>query len=654
MNRLLGILLVCSLLAPTGRVNADQPNVIFILLDDMGWGDFGVLHQNSIEGHKRHATPFLDRMAEEGMQLRAHYCPAPVCAPSRASLLTGVHQGHAEVRDNQFDKALANNHTLATVMNAAGYETWLVGKYGLQGNNNRAKDAQTIDGWPAYPTRRGFDRFYGYVRHRDGHVHYPADEWPAGDSDSHREPKEVWHNDREVSSGLAGCYTTDLFTARSKDWIIKHANSEDSDKPFFLYLALDTPHAALQVPATPFPKGSGVKGGLQWIGESGNMINTVGKTIDSFRHPDYLNQGWSDVEERFATMVRRIDQAVGDLLQTLRDLKLDENTLIVISCDNGPHHESYLRDQATNQRIGYTPESFQSYGPFDGTKRDVWEGGIRVGTLAWWPGTIAANSKTDSPSQFHDWMPTFATAAGIAPPARTDGVSLLPTLTGRGKQKTGQVYVEYFQSGRTPDYADFEKRKRQTRRRQMQVVFLDGYKGVRQDIQSHDDDFAIYDVTSDPKELNDLAMSSEKFSKLQKRMKDRVIRLRRVNASAKRPYDDVPIPSRDVDLDSEWRFAVFEGEFPYVPDTADLVPVKRGKTDVMSLAGKLNGAVRFRGAFDAPKTATYNVQLKTISPCFVRIHHAALFDADFGFDKDSEYETQIKLEAGKHPLEITV
>ncbi|MEM0926287.1 MAG: sulfatase-like hydrolase/transferase, partial [Planctomycetota bacterium] len=219
------------------EAGASQPNVIFILLDDMGWGDFGVLHQNSIVDRKRHQTPFLDQMANEGMQLRSHYCPAPVCAPSRASLLSGVHQGHAEVRDNQFDKALADNHTLATVMKAAGYKTWLVGKYGLQGKplvDNQPEDAKT---WPAYPTRRGFDEFYGYVRHRDGHGHYPADEWLSGDSESHRSPKQVWHNDQEVSGGLAGCYTTDLFAARSKDWIIKHARGENPEQPFFLYLA---------------------------------------------------------------------------------------------------------------------------------------------------------------------------------------------------------------------------------------------------------------------------------------------------------------------------------------------------------------------------------------------------------------------------------
>src|SRR3954470_22641450 len=147
-----------------------RPNIIFILTDDLGYGDLGVFFQNQRQGAKRadqpaHFTPKLDTMAAEGIKLTDHYCPAPVCAPSRASLLLGVHQGHANVRDNQFDKALENNHTLATVLKQAGYKTAIVGKYGLQGKGTNPRQ------WPAYPTKRGFDFYFGYVRHRDGHEH---------------------------------------------------------------------------------------------------------------------------------------------------------------------------------------------------------------------------------------------------------------------------------------------------------------------------------------------------------------------------------------------------------------------------------------------------------------------------------------------------
>jgi arylsulfatase A-like enzyme len=645
----LSLLFLCWLLTATtlsaATEPASKPNIIFILLDDMGWGDLGVLHQNLSKHPKRHHTPMLDAMAAEGMQLRAHYCPAPVCAPSRSSLLSGVHQGHAEVRDNQFDKALADNHTLATVMKAAGYRTWLVGKYGLQGAKNGQDDDFTPEDWPAYPTKRGFDAFYGYVRHRDGHLHYPAHEWPLGDSPAHRTPKQVWHNEREVSSGLAGCYTTDLFAARSKDWIIDHVRKNQRD-PFFLYLAFDTPHAALQLPSVPFPAGKGLTGGLQWTNEPGRMINTACGAIDSFRHPDYTGRGWTDVEERFATMVRRIDEAVGDLLQTLRDLGIAENTMVVLSSDNGPHHEAYL------QNARYTPESFQSYGPFDGTKRDVWEGGIRVGTLAWWPGTIPAGATSDRPSQFHDWMPTFAAAAGNPPPARTDGVSLLPTLTGTAGQREGQVYVEYVQGSRTPAYQDFDPHKRNRKRGQMQVVFLDGYKGVRLDIENHQTPFAIYDLAVDPKEQHDLAGTAPKFAALQQRMHDRVLQIRRPNPSAPRPYDKAPIPAIATSQQEGWLVETFTGPFPYVPDVAECKVATSTRSDNLT-AEAVGGAVRFSGIFVAEQTGLYKATLTTPTRAFVRIHDAALIDADHGFHAGDDYVTTVRLEAGLHPVRVT-
>jgi uncharacterized sulfatase len=276
---------------------AKQPNVIFVLVDDLGWGDLGVFFQNESTHDRKHKTPHLDKMAAEGMQLRAHYCPAPVCAPSRASLLLGVHQGNAEIRNNQFDKALPPNHTIGSMMKAAGYRTAMIGKYGLQGKGDSAQS------WPAYPTKRGFDEFFGYVRHVDGHLHYPAHNWPLGNSESHQTPKEVWWNENEVSANLQKCYTTDLFTAQSKKWIQQH-QEQHADKPFFLCLTYDTPHAALQVPSVPYPAGLGINGGIQWTGEDGKMINTAVGEIDSFRHPDYTGKGWSDVEERFARLGR--------------------------------------------------------------------------------------------------------------------------------------------------------------------------------------------------------------------------------------------------------------------------------------------------------------------------------------------------------------
>src|SRR5215469_4941578 len=256
-----------------------HPNIIYILTDDLGWGDLGVLFQNSRAAANNrskpwHLTPNLDRFAAEGVQLPAHYCPAPVCAPSRASLLLGVSQGHANVRDNQFDKALENNHTLATVLKQAGYATVAIGKWGLQGVKAGETNPAT---WPAYPTKRGFDYFFGYARHSDGHEHYPK-EGP------YEKPKQVWDGTNDITPDLDKCYTADLWTARAKQWIIDHQHSSPA-QPFFMYLAYDTPHATTELPTQAYPAGGGLRGGMKWLGEPGRMINTASGEIDSWMYP---------------------------------------------------------------------------------------------------------------------------------------------------------------------------------------------------------------------------------------------------------------------------------------------------------------------------------------------------------------------------------
>ena len=638
---------------PNEKIAAAKPNVIFILTDDLGWGDLGVFHQNNSQHDRKHKTPLLDKMAGEGMQLRSHYCPAPVCAPSRSSLLTGVHQGHAAIRNNQFDKGLEDNHTLGTIMQSAGYATMMVGKYGLQGTQ-----AKTPAGWSGYPTKRGFDEFFGSVRHADGHVHYPAEKWPLGNSKGHRSKKEVWFNNKEVSADLQKCYSTDLFTAKSKQWIIDHQQSTP-DKPFFLCLNYDTPHAALQIPTVAYPAGKGVKGGLQWVGKPGKMVNTATGKIDSFRHPDYVNQGWSDMEVRFATMVRRIDSAVGDLLQTLKDLGIAENTLVVFTSDNGPHSVSYLTDGK------YQASAFQSYGPYDGIKRDTWEGGIRMPTLAWWPSKIPAGKINNQPSQFHDWMATMADVAGIPAPARCDGVSLVPSLTTTGKQPESTIYVEYQHNGKTNQYSDFLKSRRAKKRGEMQVIHMDGYKGIRTDIKSHADRFAIYDLKADPGEENNLAGSSDKFKKLQTRMKNRVLRLRIANSSAKRPYDQAPIPGYaklDGIVPGEIKQRNFHGDFSHVPNVATLESVFETITQVhpggnpIGLATKTEkpGAVKFEMVIPVETLGNYAMYFTCPTKGFVRVHEAGVLDADFGYKANSKREAMLKLGKGLHRVRITV
>ena len=365
-----------------------KPNIIFILTDDLGYGDIGVFFQNQRKSSGDPSKPFeltpnIDGLARRGAQLTQQYCNAPVCAPSRASLLTGVNQGNAHVRDNQFDKALEENHTIATVLKKAGYATIAIGKWGLQGEKEEGPY------WPAHPLKRGFDHYFGYMRHSDGHEHYPVE-------GLYRGKKEVWEDYTNVSAGLQKCYTTDLWTAYAKKWIIKHEQAQ-AGQPFFMYLAYDAPHAVLELPAQSFPEGKGLHGGLQWLNQPGHMINTASGTIDSYIYPEYQNATydhdsnkataevpWPGTYKRYATATRRIDDAVGDVLQLLKDLNIENNTLVIFTSDNGPSIESYLPASFVPNH----PTFFGSYGPFDGIKRDCWEGGVRMPTIACWPKQI--------------------------------------------------------------------------------------------------------------------------------------------------------------------------------------------------------------------------------------------------------------------------
>ncbi|MDP4648038.1 MAG: sulfatase-like hydrolase/transferase [Akkermansiaceae bacterium] len=631
--------LFASLLLSLSAHAQDKPNVLFILCDDLGYGDLGVLYQNDKAGTKKFATPNLDTMAAQGIQLRSHYTPAPVCAPARASLMTGVHQGHSNVRDNQFDKALEDNHTLATVLKQAGYATSIVGKWGLQGGGG------TPALWPAYPTKRGFDYFYGYVRHGDGHSQYPFHTTvdPDGSGDTVRTPKEVYDQDTMVRDDLAKCYTTDLFTARAKKWIVDHRAASPT-QPFFLYLAYTAPHAALQVPTTAYPSGGGLSGGLQWNGTSGNMINTATGTVDSFIHPDYASKSWTANEKRFATMVRRIDDCVGDLLEALEDLGIDDNTLVVFTSDNGPHHESYFN-------ASYDANSFNSFGPFDGTKRDCWEGGIREPALARWPGTIPAGRISNRPSQFHDWMPTFAEVAGLPVPSRSDGVSLINDLTGVETSPDSTVYIEYFHNGATKSYSAFDSSHRSRQRNQMQVIFQGGYKGVRYDIQSHADPFEIYDLTTDPQETNNLATSQ---AAIQEEMKNRVLRLRMSDSTSARPYDNEFIPGLSAPVSPGVAWKSYDGTLPWVPDFSSLTPLASGNSTSITPAvgpGGENFGLSFDGYLQVPTDGDYTFYLPSSGGSHLRIHEATVIEDDFA-RTGAEPSGTIRLLAGLHPFRL--
>lgn len=616
---------------------ADRPNIIFILCDDLGWGDLSI-NQHASDGQPMLETPQLDQLASEGVLLSHHYCSAPVCASSRSTLLTGVHQGFAVIRDNQFDRALEDNHTLASVLKRTGYATALVGKYGLQGDGDTPQD------WEAYPTKRGFDTFFGYVRHRDGHQHYPAHNWPLGDSDAHRTPKELWHDDREISSELTGCYTADLFTAKSKNWIAEQVEVSP-EQPFFLYLAYDTPHAALQLPPGPYPAGGGLEGGVQWIGKPDQLINTASDTIDSYVYPEFQRQELSDVAKRFASSVRRLDDCIGDLQQTLVDLGIDDSTVIVFSSDNGPHEESYL------QNAKYTPEAFRSYANLQGIKRDCWEGGLRVPTFVWGPGLIDGGRSVDRFSSFHDWLPTLTDAAGQVAPARTTGRSLWPMLTGQVDPEDHDVYTEYEQNGRTPNYDDFDAEKRGQRRGQMQVVTIDGLKAIRYNVVSGDEPFQLFDVRRDPREMNDLS-SQPPYREVLERAQQLAILNHQPSPEARRPYDDRQLPSMMPERPHQSIVASYDGVFPYAPHPDSLpeptrLEARSGPLSDINVQSNGPGYVVLRGVIEVPAAGRYQPRFSSGGRAFIRVHQTPVVDADTASNPQIY---AVELEAGSHPI----
>lgn len=680
------MVLCCLLLSREGTAQqtaAKPPNVIFILADDQGYGDLGAFFQNQRIQENGHRKPFeispnLDKLAGAGAMLTQYYVPAPICAPSRASLMLGVSQGHANVRDNEFDKALDDNYTLPGTLRQLGYSTALIGKWGLEGN-----DKYDLNGylWPAHPMRRGFDYFFGYMRHSDGHEHYPKEalyrKYWAENS------KVVWQDYTNVTANLDKCYTADLWTAAAKHYITAHVRGPEKDKPFFLYLAFETPHAVQELPTGAYPKGGGLHGGMQWLGTPGHFISTASGTPDSYVYPEYAEATydddnnpatpavpWPSTYQRYATANRRIDDAVGDLVQLLRDLKIDDNTIVIYTSDNGPSNESYLpEDRFAPNR----PTFFSSYGPFEGMKADTWEGGVRLPAIAYWPGHIAPHKKVELPAIAYDWAPTFLDAAGHPAPERMDGVSLLPALTGKGTQQQPTVYVEYKGLGKTPDYKAFSQQHRNRVRGQTQLLRLGEYVGVRYNIQSAEDDFEIYNVVRDPAENHNLAADTGlqvsvrlpgkdgagldtllTIGALQHYIKDRVLQLHQTGNGSPRPYDHVPVPAVDrKDLLPGVNWALYKGDFRWIPQAVNLKATAAGHSalPVLKEEGKqLKTLSVFTGYIAVPKDGAYDFYLSCDTKAFLRIHDIQVIDADYGYPGNLIRTGTIALKAGLHPF----
>jgi arylsulfatase A-like enzyme len=362
------------------------PNIIYILADDLGYGDLGCY------GQKKVKTPNLDRFAAEGMRFTDHYSGSTVCAPSRNCLMTGEHTGHTWLRGNQRHPLREEDVTVAELLKGAGYTTGCVGKWGLG-----------MNGTTGAPNRQGFDLFFGFLNQSRAHFYYPPYVW--------RNEKKVRLEGNDVKR-QTGQYVHDLFTDEAIQFV-----RDNRTGPFFLYLPYTIPHAELTVPED-------------------SMAQYKGKFPEEPWPKDHYG-GQDTPHAAFAGMVSRLDRDVGRIMALLRETGLDENTIVMFSSDNGPHGEG-----------GADPDFFESNGPLLGIKRDLYEGGVRVPMIARWPGRISPGSITNHVSAFWDVLPTCAELAGLSAPEGIDGISFVPTLRGRSRQRRhNHLYWEFYEQG---------------------------------------------------------------------------------------------------------------------------------------------------------------------------------------------------------------
>lgn len=375
-----------------------KPNIIFILADDMGYGDLGCYGQKRIE------TPHIDQLAAGGVRFTQFYAGTSVCAPSRSALLTGQHTGHTPVRGNyeiQPEGQLPlpdTAYTMAEMLKQAGYATGNFGKWGLG-----------YPGSEGTPNKQGFDRFFGYNCQRQSHNYFPD---------------HLWNNDTRIDYANTAAsqrhYAPDLIQKEALAFMDEHRSS-----PFFLYLSYTLPHAALQLP----------KDDSTFEYYKRKFNEKAGPVSTGWNGKGYQPQAYPHAA--YAAMVTKLDNYVGQVMEKLTALGIAKNTLVIFSSDNGPHHEG-----------GNDPAFFNSSGGFRGIKRDLYEGGIRIPMIAHWPAAIKKPKVSAFAGAFWDFMPTFAQIAGAPLPPHTDGISLLPELLSEGRQKEhGFLYWEFHEDG---------------------------------------------------------------------------------------------------------------------------------------------------------------------------------------------------------------
>jgi arylsulfatase A-like enzyme len=431
------------------------PNVVFILCDDLGWGDPGCYGQQTL------TTPSIDRLAREGIRFTDFYTASPVCSPARASIMTGLHSGHLPIRELRDPFLPDEINTIARVFRKAGYVTACTGKYGV-GNGQHHDDA----------LQKGFHEHYGYNCMRHAHNFFPPWLLDSGTKFFTRNrPPEADDHQWNTGVGVAEVkvdYSPDMMEERSLQFM-----EENTNRPFFLYYCTNLPHANNEGGETP-----------------------DGMEVDGYG--EFETKDWKPNEKGFARMVQRIDQTVGRVLDKLDELGLADDTIVMFSSDNGPHREG-----------GHDVTTFDSAGPFQGYKRSLHEGGIRVPFIARCPARIPPGRTTDLHAYFPDLMNTFCELTGLEPEGPADGLSLAPVLTGNDERQVRHPFLYFEFMG--------------------QLAVREGtYKYYR----DRDGGEALYDLASDTHEDHDL---KERLPEVFDRLKARAY-------TEHRDYGPTPVP----------------------------------------------------------------------------------------------------------------